>query len=93
MWNQTLIFFLGYTTIPTVTLQSAILGFTNTSIEHFLLINHLLLIYKCYLYKASDSQNLRFLAFNKNIIRIKTLEERTSEERKIFKKWQIIAFA
>ena len=41
-------------------------------------MNHLLLIYKCYLYKARDSQHLSFLAF-KNNIKIKTLEERTSE--------------
>ena len=53
MWNQTQIFFAGYITIPDVTPQSAILGFADTSIEHFLLINHMLLIYKCYLYKAS----------------------------------------
>ena len=51
---------LGYITIPDVTSQSAIPGFTDTSIKDFLLINHLLLICKCYLYKARDSQNLVF---------------------------------
>ena len=90
IWNQTQIFFARYITIPDVTPQSAILGFTDTSTEHLLLINHLLLIYKCYLYKARDKQNLRLLAFKNNIIKIKTLEERTSEERKFLKKWQII---
>ena len=35
--------------------QSAILGLIDTNIKHFLLISHLLLIYKCYLYKARDS--------------------------------------
>ena len=70
--------FSGYITIPDVTPQSAILGFTDTSTKYFLLMNHLLLIYKCYLYKAGDSQHLSFLAF-KNNIKIKTLEERTSE--------------
>ena len=45
--------------------------------ENFLLINHLLLINKCYLYKATDSQ-------------IKTIEEGTSEETKFLKKWRII---
>ena len=70
--------FSGYITIPDVTPQSAILGFTDTSTKYFLLMNHLLLIYKCYLYKARDSQHLSFLAF-KNNIKIKTLEERTSE--------------
>ena len=54
----------------------------HTSIELLLLINHLLLIYKCYLYKARDSQNLSFLAFKNNIIKIKTLELRTSEKKK-----------
>ena len=85
MWNQTQIFFSGYITIPDVTQQDAILGFTDTSIEQFLLINHLLLIYKFYLYKARDSQNLSFLAFKNNIIKIKTLEERTSDKRTFLK--------
>ena len=64
--------------------------FTGTSTEHFLLINRLLIIYKYYLYKTRDSQNLSFLAFKNNIIKIKTLEERTSEEIKFLKKLQII---
>ena len=79
MWNQTRIFFPGYiTTISDVTPQSAILVSTDTSTEHILLINHLLLIYICYLYEARESQNLSFLAF-KNNIKIKTLVQRTSE--------------
>ena len=87
IWNQ--IFFSGYITISDVTPQSVIPGLTDTNTEHFLLTNHLLVIYKCYLYRARDSQNLSFLAF-KNNIKIKTLEERTSEERKFLKNWQII---
>ena len=83
-------FFSGYITIPDVTPQSAILGYTDTCTEHFLLINHLLVIYKSYLCKAKDSQNLSFLAFKNNIIKIKTLEERNSEETTFLKKWQII---
>ena len=63
--------------------HSTIVGLTDTSTEHFLMINHLLLIYKCYLYKVRDSQNLSFLTFKKNIIKIKTLEEKTCEERKL----------
>ena len=36
IWNQTQIFFSGYITIPDVTPQSVILGFTDNSTEHFL---------------------------------------------------------
>ena len=71
--------------LPPLMSLSVTLGFTDTSIQHFLLINHLLLIYKCYLYKARDSQNNSFLAFKSNIIKIKTVEERTSKEKKILK--------
>ena len=71
IWDQTQIFFLGYINIPDVTLQRAILGFTDTSTKHFLLINQLL---------------LTFLAFKNNIIKIKTPEERTKEENKFLKK-------
>ena len=49
IWNQTQIFFSGYITIPDVTPQSVILGFTDNSTEHFLPIDNLLPIYKCYL--------------------------------------------
>ena len=82
-------FFLEYITIPDVTPQSATLGFTDTSIGYFLLINHLLLIYKCDLYKSRDSQNLSLLAF-KNNIKIKNLKGRTSEETKFLNKCQVI---
>ena len=83
-------FFSGYILISDGTPQSAIFALTDSSIKHFLLINHLLLIYKCDLYKARDSQNLNFLAFKNNIVKIRTLEERASEQRKFLKKWQII---
>ena len=55
LWNQTQLFFSSYGTIPDVTSRSAIPGFIDTSTEHFLLINHLLLIYKYYLYKATEA--------------------------------------
>ena len=69
---------------------SAILGLADSSIKHFLLINQFLLIYKCYVCKTRDSQNLSFLDFKNNIINNKTLEERTSEKRKFLNKWQVI---
>ena len=53
-------------------------------------MNHLLLIYKSFLYKNRDLQKLSFLDFKNDIIKIKTLEERISKERKFLKKWQII---
>ena len=58
IWNQAQIFFSGYITIPDVTPQSAIFGFTDTSIEHFLLINYLLLIYKCYLFLKLETHKI-----------------------------------
>ena len=73
--------------IPDVTPQSVILGFTDTRTEHVLLINHLLRIYKCYLHKARDSQNLSFLAFKNIFLKIKILQERTIEETKFLQKW------
>ena len=86
MWNQSQVFFSGYVTIPDVTLQSAILGFTNTSTEHLLLITHFLLINKCYLYEPRDTKfKFFFLAF-KNNIKSEAPGERISEERKSLKK-------
>ena len=53
-------------------------------------MNHLLLIYKSFLYKNRDLQKLSFLDFKNDIIKIITLEERISKERKFLNKWQII---
>ena len=70
MWNQTQIFSGSILiNIPDVTPpQNAISCFTETSTKDFLLINHLLLIYKCYLCKPRDPQNLSFLAFKDKIM-------------------------
>ena len=53
-------------------------------------MNHLLLIYKSFLYKNRDLQKLSFLDFKNDIIKIITLEERISKEIKFLNKWQII---
>ena len=44
--------------------QSAIFGFLDDALEHKLLLNHLLLIFKNYLYKARENKDLTKLEIN-----------------------------
>ena len=45
---------------PSILPQSAIFGFLNDALERKLLINHILLIFKKYLYKATENKDLNF---------------------------------
>ena len=44
--------------------------------EHNILINHILLIHKYYLYKSSNSENLNFIVLKNNILKVKTHKEK-----------------
>ena len=82
--------------LPSLTSQSAILGFTNSESENFIIINHLLLIFKCYIFKYRSNKHLSFLQLKADIIKVKTLEEDLSngdnnKSKKYRKKWQKIS--
>ena len=69
LWNQLRGVFVNKLDIPLTTPQSAIFGFLDIKNENYLIINHLLLIYKFYLYKARDSGKLSFNSLRSNIIK------------------------
>ena len=79
IWNQTQVFISGYITISDVTLKSAILGFTDTRIGHFLPVICYQSINDIYI-KLETQKILSFLTF-KNNIEDKTLEERTNKQQ------------
>ena len=60
--------------LPSLTLQSAILGFTNSQSENFIIINHLLLIIKYYIFNSRSYKHLSFLQLKTDVIKVKTLE-------------------
>ena len=61
--------------VVSVRSQSAILGLTDSQSENFIIINHLLLIFKYYIFKSRSNKHLSFLQLKTDIIKVKTLEE------------------
>ena len=82
--------------LPFRTSQSAILGFTNSQSKSFIIINHLLLNFKYYIFMSISNKHLNFLQLKTDIIKVKTLEEELSngdnnKSKKYRKKWQKIS--
>ena len=80
IWSQTQVLFSNYFTIPIISPESAILGFLQEiQDQHNIIINHILLIYKHYVYLSRNSESLNFIIGLKNCI----LETKILEEKKI----------
>ena len=95
LWNPLQQLFLHNLTIPERTPQSAIFGFIDIQDKTYKIINHLLLIYKFYVYKARDSGNLNIHKLKINIRKIKNIEKEICKDDpkkklKFVKKWQEI---
>ena len=54
--------------------QSAIFGFLDAALEHKILINHRLLFFKNYLYKAREKKDLNFNISKNYLTKIRDLE-------------------
>ena len=81
--------------VPILNPQSAIFGFFETDPDLVILLNHILLLYKYYIYSSRDSSKLSFKALLKNIKKVFVLEKKISSgnERKteaFIKKWSKI---
>ena len=77
---------------PFLTSQNAIVGFTDSQSENVIILNHLLLIFKYYIFKSRSNKHLTFLQLKTDIIKVKSLEEDLSkadnnESKKYRKKW------
>ena len=78
--------------IPALTPQSAILGFFQVDRHELLILNHILLIFKYYVYISRDSNKLSLAALIKYLKKVYFIEKKISanDERKkaLFdKKW------
>ena len=71
--------------------QSAIFGFLDDALEHKLLINHILLIFKNYLYKARENKDFNFNILKNDFIKIRDLEANLKDNDKYNKKWAVIS--
>ena len=75
LWERLKYYIQSNLDLPLLTSQSAVLGFTNSESENAIIINHLLLIFKYYIFKSRGNKHLSLLQLKKDIIKVKTLYE------------------
>ena len=63
---------------PELTPQTTILGIFNDSVSNIHLINHILLLFKLYIYKSRNKHRLNINELLANILNIKKLEKVTA---------------
>ena len=78
-------FFQNILIIPPITPQSAIFGFTDHKVNYHL-INHILLIFKYYVYKTRENGSLDLKVLKRNIHKIKNIEKQKSLNKP--EKWE-----
>ena len=87
LWMQLQHSFQNVLIIPPITPQSAIFGFVNHEVNYHL-INHILLIFKYYIYKTRENGSLDLKVLKRSIHEIKNIEKQISlnkpEKRKKF---------
>ena len=93
LWNELRLCLNNIIHIPALNPQSAIFGFFQVDRQEILILNHILLIFKYYVYISRDSNKLLLAALMKQIKKVYLLEKKLSEndERKktLFnKKWR-----
>ena len=78
LWDQLKDFISNETSFPSLTPQSAILGHINLS-DDYLLINHIILIYKFYICNSRNRGYLNFAQLKAIIDKTKKIEEEISK--------------
>ena len=77
--------------IPILNPQSATFGFFKIDLDLAIILNHILLLYKNYIFSSRDSSKLSFAALLKNVQKVFALEKKLSRnERKtkaFIEKW------
>ena len=91
LWNRLRQYFSQFINIPLSTPQSSILGIFDNN-QHSELINHLLLIFKFYIYSARNTKQLNFDNLKITIKKIKEIEKELnrSNKLKLLKKWHLL---
>ena len=95
LWCTVIEYFKINLHIPPLSPQSAIFGFLEADDKVFLILNHLLLLFKYYVYVSRSSKVLSFEALLKSIMKVCKLEKILSQsderKRKLFtEKWNTI---
>ena len=95
LWYELVLFFENKFTLFDLTPQTASLGFLNVDSELLLIQNHLLLIFKIYIYNSRKSESLKIKSLIREITKVKNIEEKISlnNEKKhaLYKrKWKLV---
>ena len=97
LWNRLRLHLSEKVALPVLNPQSAIFGFTDVLDHNYLLVNHLLLTFKCNIYKSRVNNTLSFQTLRYVISQIKYIEETISnndlnKKRKFSNKWKLIDY-
>ena len=90
LYRQLQEFFSAALNLPSISPESTIFGFLDDFLEHKLLLNHILLIFKNYLHKATENKNLNFNILKNYLTKIRDLEANSKDIDKYNKKWTVI---
>ena len=94
LWNELVLFFENEFTLFDLTPQAAFLGFLNVDSELLLIQNHLLLIFKIYIYNSRRSESLKIKSLIWEITKVKNRGKNFIKQWKkhaIYKrKWQLV---
>ena len=95
LWKQLKRFFSPVLELPDLLPQSAFFGFLDIDNDCSSLINHILLIFKLYVYKARKKEKVDLNSLINYICKIKDTEEKICQDdfrkkQKFFKKWKKI---
>ena len=93
--NHLQIYISGKIALPDLTLQSVVFGFTNVLDQNYIIVNHLIPIFKYNVYNSRANNTLSFQSLKYGISRIKYIEQTISKndlnkKRKILNKWKLI---
>ena len=94
-WNSIKYFLRDNLVIPSLFPQSAIFGLFEIDPDVFKILNHILLLFKYFVYNSRESEVRLFSKFLKNLQKVYSIEKRISKQSKrkkiIFdKKWKKI---
>ena len=82
LWNRLLLFFEADLDFPDLTPQAAFFGFVNESDKNLnILQNHILLLFKLYVYQSRERGVLNLNSLIKNVTKVKKLERKIASVR------------
>ena len=98
LWTQLTSHLNRHLNLPYLPPKSVIFGFLDISNKDYLIVNHLLLLFKYCIYNARDRKHLVFEAQMKNIKNIYDIENNLADQNphkktKFLKKWQSVECA